>query len=76
MADLDHNSAHKPLTSHFYDHYYTVTKDQHTLKRVRQLFTQTLDYPLPIDNGDYDLNHATIVNIMAQPYLIFLHGTT
>ncbi|HEX5841735.1 MAG TPA: lipopolysaccharide heptosyltransferase I [Pseudomonas sp.] len=76
VAGLDRESAREPLASRFYDRAYAVPKEQHALERVRQLFAQALDYPLPAGIGDYGLNRAQLADSAPQPYLLFLHGTT
>ncbi|OEC32930.1 heptosyltransferase-1 [Pseudomonas cuatrocienegasensis] len=76
VAGLDRDSAREPLASRFYDRCYAVPKDQHALERVRQLFAQALDYPLPARTGDYGLDRAAMADATPQPYLVFLHGTT
>lgn len=76
VAGLDRASAREPLASRFYDRAYAVPRDQHALERVRQLFAQALDYPLPADIGDYGLDRTQLADAAAQPYLLFLHGTT
>lgn len=76
VAGLDRDSAREPLASRFYNRAYAVPKEQHALERVRQLFAQALDYPLPAGIGDYGLNRAQLADSAPQPYLLFLHGTT
>ena len=76
VAGLDRNSAREPLASRLYDRTYAVPREQHALERVRQLFAQALDYPLPQGVGDYGLNRAQLAGAVTQPYLLFLHGTT
>lgn len=76
VAGLDRASAREPLASRFYDRSYAVPRDQHALERVRQLFAQALDYPLPAGLGDYGLDRNLLADAAAQPYLLFLHGTT
>ena len=76
VAGLDRFSAREPLASRFYDHRYAVAREQHALERTRQLFAQALGYPLPAGIGDYGLNRAQLAAAAAQPYLVFLHGTT
>jgi len=76
VAGLDRDSAREPLASRFYDRRYAVAKDQHALERVRQLFAKALGYTLPPGTGDYGLNRAAMMDAAAQPYLLFLHGTT
>ncbi|UTW09499.1 lipopolysaccharide heptosyltransferase I [Pseudomonas benzenivorans] len=76
VAGLDRDSAREPIASRFYDRTYNVPREQHALERVRQLFAQALDYPLPAGLGDYGLNRAQLAAPAAQPYVLFLHGTT
>ena len=76
VAGLDRESAREPLACRFYDRAYPVPREQHALERVRQLFAQALDYPLPDGIGDYGLDRTQLADPSAQPYLLFLHGTT
>jgi heptosyltransferase-1 len=76
VAGLDRNSAREPLACRFYDRLYAVPREQHALERTRQLFAQALGYPLPPQIGDYGLDRAVMADAAAQPYLLFLHGTT
>lgn len=76
VAGLDRDSAREPLASRFYDRRYAVPREQHALERTRQLFAQALGYALPVGLGDYGLNRAQLADACAQPYLLFLHGTT
>jgi heptosyltransferase-1 len=76
VAGLDPASAREPLASRFYDRAYCVPREQHAVQRLRQLFAQALDYPLPDSLGDYGLNRAQLADVAAPPYLLFLHGTT
>ncbi|WP_137887106.1 lipopolysaccharide heptosyltransferase I [Pseudomonas sp. 2FE] len=77
VAGLDRASAREPLASRLYDRGYAVPRGQHAVERVRQLFAQALDYPLPGSVGDYGLKRAQLAGTPAgAPYLLFLHGTT
>jgi len=76
VAGLDRFSAREPIASRFYDRRYGVAREQHALERTRQLFAQALGYPLPAGIGDYGLDRAQLAAAAAQPYLLFLHGTT
>ncbi|NKQ11210.1 lipopolysaccharide heptosyltransferase I [Pseudomonas sp. SST3] len=76
VAGLDRDSAREPLASRFYDRRYAVPRDQHALERVRQLFAQSLGYPLPSLSADYGLDRRLLATPNEQPYLLFLHGTT
>ncbi|AYC34563.1 lipopolysaccharide heptosyltransferase I [Pseudomonas cavernae] len=76
VAGLDGHSAREPLASRFYARRYAVAKGQHALERVRQLFAQALDYPLPQGIADYGLDRNRLADAGGPPYLLFLHGTT
>jgi len=76
IAGLDRDSAREPLASRFYDRRYDVPRDQHALERVRQLFAQSLGYPVPETIADYGLDRDQLATPGEQPYLLFLHGTT
>jgi len=76
VAGLDRDSAREPLASRFYDRRYAVARNQHALERVRQLFAQALEYPVPASLGDYGLDRAAMAEGASSPYLVFLHGTT
>ena len=77
IAGLDRRSAREPLASRCYERTYTVAWGQHAVERVRQLFAQALGYALPESVGDYGLNRAAMAgDVSAEPYVLFLHGTT
>lgn len=76
IAGLDRDSAREPIACRFYDRCYAVPREQHALERVRQLFAQALDYPLPQTPADYGLDRAAMAGEVGEPYLLFLHGTT
>ena len=76
---LDRDSVRETLASRFYDHPHAVAKGRHAVERLRALFAQALDYPLPDTPCDYGLDHSRILSPQAgqqAPYLVFLHGTT
>lgn len=74
-AGLDKASAREPLSAHLYQRRYAVAREQHAIERVRQLFAQALDYPLPTGPLDYGL-HITPAADAGVQRLILLHGTT
>ena len=76
VAGLDRDSAREPIAARFYDRRYAVAREQHALQRTRALFAQALDYPLPTGIGDYGLDRAQLADPSAEPYVLFLHGTT
>ncbi|EPG1716855.1 MULTISPECIES: lipopolysaccharide heptosyltransferase RfaC [Morganella] len=76
----DRHSIREPLASFFYDEKYAVSKTQHAVERIRQLFALSLGYEKPQTQGDYAiavhfLNNRT-VSPDAVPYLVCLHATT
>lgn len=74
---LDKHSAREPLAGKFYDQPLPVAKGQHAVERVRQLFSQALNYPLPTDRGDFAIRqHFQTDPTESEPYLVFQHSTT
>ncbi len=49
----DRHSIREPLASFFYDHRYAISKQQHAVERIRQLFAKSLGYACPTQQGDY-----------------------
>ncbi len=74
-AGLDRTSAREPLSALFHRHHYPVAREQHAIERVRQLFAQALEYPLPGTQADYGL-HFSQVHDAGVNRLVLLHGTT
>lgn len=75
---LDWHSAREPMASWFYNVRHRVTKNQHAVERIRQLFALSLNYPLPETKGDYAIagHFLTHLPTDANQYLVFLHATT
>lgn len=69
-------SVRDPLARLFYQRGYSVPAGLHAIERLRHLFAQALDYPLPSGPGRYGLDRTRLVNTEKPPYLVFLHGTT
>ena len=74
-AGLDRHSAREALAAQAYDRQISVARNQHAVTRVRQLFAEALDYPLPDTPADYGIQ-SNFTPGQRQPYLVFLHGTT
>lgn len=71
----DKNSIKESIASLTYKQCYSVNKNQHAVKRIRQLFSMALDYTYDHTSTDYGLN----VQSQPQPnspYVIFFHSTT
>jgi heptosyltransferase-1 len=80
-AGLDWGSAREPLASLVYQRKCTVNFYQHAVVRMRSLFSQALDYPLPETAPDFGLdrrqfNHVSAAMKEDGKYIVFLHGTT
>ena len=74
---LDKHSAREGLSARVLDHPLSVVRGQHAIQRVRQLFSQALNYPLPDSAPDYGLPRAHVPAPLSQPgELVFCHGTT
>ncbi len=74
----DRRSIREPLASFFYDCCHAVSKQQHAVERIRELFAVSLGYTKPAAQGDYGIAR----HFLNQPpenqsnYLVFLHATT
>jgi len=73
---LDKNSAREPLASKFYKRKFSVGRKQHAIERTRQLFANCLGYEVPTTEQDYGAVLPNTENETANPYILFLHGTT
>lgn len=70
----DQASIREFLASWFYDHRYTVPRNQHAIERIRQLFAFSLGYTQPISTGNYGISHFFQVTQAKPltPYLLFI----
>lgn len=74
---LDWQSARESLASLVYHHQCKVNFYQHAIMRMRQLFSQALQYPLPDTPPVYGLDHTLLsTETASEKYMVFLHGTT
>jgi heptosyltransferase-1 len=69
---MDKHSAKEPFATHFYQHKFSIPKQQHAITRIRQLFAKALNYSMPNTAPVYGLNIAN----NREDYLVFLHGTS
>jgi len=77
VAGPDKQSAREPLASRFYSRRLAVSRNQHAVDRMRQLFALALGYDLPRGIGDYGLDVDKLVELPRKaPFVLFLHGTT
>jgi lipopolysaccharide heptosyltransferase I len=77
IVGLDKNSAREPVATRFYQRKVAVSWQLHAVERVRALFAQALEYPLPSERGDYGLDKNQFIDIVPRRrHVVFLHGTT
>ena len=72
----DRKCAREPLASLFYDHKFYIDYQQHAVERIRQLFAQSLGYPVPQTQGDYGIARRFPRSFDEAPYMVFIHATT
>jgi heptosyltransferase-1 len=76
-AGLDKYSSSDALISHLYHRKISINLKQHGVTRMRDLFSQALDYSLPSNPPDFGLNLKMFQTQHGEEkYLVFLHGTT
>ena len=74
---FDKHSAREGLSARVLDHPLPVARGQHAIERVRQLFSQALNYPLADTAPDYGLPREHVPAPLSEPAeLVFCHGTT
>ncbi|AFP85422.1 lipopolysaccharide heptosyltransferase I [secondary endosymbiont of Heteropsylla cubana] len=73
---MDYKSAREGLASIFYHKRHSIKKQQHAIKRIRQLFSSSLNYPLPNTPIDYAISKQFTTKCDEKAYIIFLHSTT
>ncbi|MCW2257076.1 heptosyltransferase-1 [Providencia alcalifaciens] len=74
----DRRSIREPIASLFYDRCYRISKQQHAVERIRQLFADSLGYARPNNQGDYAIAQHFLHTPAKQHshYVVFLHSTT
>ncbi|AKC60161.1 lipopolysaccharide heptosyltransferase I [Blochmannia endosymbiont of Polyrhachis (Hedomyrma) turneri] len=73
---MDYKSIREPIASLCYNKQHKIPKQQHAVERIRQLFSLSLQYPLPTSKINYHISHNFKTKKYISPYLIFLHSTT
>lgn len=73
----DFHSVREPLAAFFYNQRHHIATKQHAVERIRQLFAQSLNYPIPSQRGDYHIaGNFLPQSRQTHPYILFIHGTT
>lgn len=76
---LDKASAREPMASRFYDHTFSINKNQHAVPRNRQLAAAVFGYDLksaPLNYGIAANKSGSFNWIPQSKFLVFLHGTS
>jgi heptosyltransferase I len=76
VSGLDSKSSKEPVSSVFYRHRFEVSKAQHAVQRVRQLFAKALDYSFDSSAIDYGIHRPASPGQSPDRAIMFLHGTT
>ncbi|MCW5589217.1 MAG: lipopolysaccharide heptosyltransferase I [Legionellales bacterium] len=76
---LDKHSAREFGAQWFYQKKYQVDKNLHAITRLRQLFSQILNYPLPTQQPDFGIERTRLPQItftLPDHYLLFIHNAS
>jgi heptosyltransferase-1 len=79
LTGPDRQSAREALAARFYRRSYAIPPYHaaHAVERMRRLFAQALEYPLPACAPDAGLDRSRFPRPgLEAPYVMFLHGTT
>tara|TARA_R110002110_G_scaffold415044_2_gene647665 strand:+ start:8241 stop:9317 length:1077 start_codon:yes stop_codon:yes gene_type:complete len=77
LTGLAKQSAREPIASWFYQSKIILSKKQHAVEKVRQLFAQALGYTYDPGDLNYGIDKARLQPFpIAGEYVVFLHGTT
>lgn len=69
-------TVREPIAAWFYDETFSISRNEHAVLRLRQLFSQALGYTFDPTKIDYGINRKIFTSLTPEPYLLFLHGTT
>jgi heptosyltransferase-1 len=75
----DKRSIREPLASMFYSQHVAVSKEQHAVERIRELFAKAMNYSKPSIAGDYSLLKNTFQvpdGLAISNRIVLMHGTT
>lgn len=76
---MDKNSVREKFADLVYHKKFNIPQEQHAILRIRQLFAQALNYPLPASSPDYGIDKSRLPKLsfeLPKPYLVFIHATT
>ena len=78
VAGYDSASIHEWGAQFFYGKRFHVTKEQHSIQRMRSLVAQALGYAVPADM-QYGIDTSRLPEVASfvdKPYLVFIHSTS
>lgn len=74
---MDYLSAREAISACFLHKRHYLNKHQHAIKRIRQLFSYSLQYSIPYSLGKYGIEYLFPRKVNSVfPYLIFFYSTT
>ena len=75
---FDKYSCREKLASLLYNKKHHCEPKQHAIQRIRQLFSQALNYPLPTSQPNFNITLPPTTSTLAlkKPHVICLHSTT
>ena len=75
---LDRSSAREPWAAWAYQKSYNISRQQHAIARVRQLFAAALGYDAPATPPDYKIRRELLSHprALSHPYIVLLHGAS
>lgn len=76
VCGYDRKTVREPLASLAYKKTFSVATDLHAVERTRSLFAQVLGYEKPNTPPNYGIDRRRFGEQDAEPYVLFLHGTT
>lgn len=75
-AGFNWRSAREKYASIFYQKTTSTDWNKHAVVRMRQLFADILNYPMPTTAPDYGIDASKLPAMTYQDHCVFLHGTT
>lgn len=78
-AGYNKQSIREPMASFFYHQKVAVSKDYHSIRRIRELFARCLNYSFDENTTDYGINSDSLPCsplVAAENYLMFVINTT
>jgi len=78
-AGFDKNSVREKIAHLAYQKKYQVSKEQHAIARLRVLFAQALEYPLPETEPNFGINTERFIKPnfeLPENFVVFVHNAS